>query len=210
MDDLIAAALHDAKNGLNTLGVWLDQADRANPSPALDQARHQAARINTQLVELLALYREERGILRLAIADHDLYDFLDDLKQEWLPPPDTAIVLHWPDAPPIPAWAFDAYQVKLVLFDALRNALRHAHSTVSLHLSQEPGGGLRFTVADDGPGFPDDSGRLGATMGNGGSGLGLRFARLVASHHTTPGGKQGRLEMNNAPTGGALFSLILP
>lgn len=210
MDDLIAAALHDAKNGLNTLGVWLEQASRATPSPALDQARLQAVRINSQLVELLALYREDRGILRLAVADQDLYDFLDDLKQEWLPPPETAITLQWPDTPPIQAWAFDAYQVKLVLFDALRNALRHARSAVSLSLALEPGGGLRFTVADDGPGFPDDPSQLGHAMGDSGSGLGLRFAQLVASHHATPAGKQGRLEMKNAPTGGALFSLILP
>jgi len=208
MDDLLAATLHDAKNGLNALAVWLDQAKKSAPSLALAQAQQQVDRLNTQLVELLALYRNEKALLRLNIADHDLADFWDDLKSEWVSPPDTAITLRWPTDNPVPVWAFDAYQVKLVLFDALRNALRHALTEIHIDAVAESGGGIRFTVADDGPGFPDHHESKG--MDAQGSGLGLAFARLIAEHHRTPNGKSGWIEMKNAPTGGALFSLILP
>lgn len=208
MDDLIAATLHDAKNGLNALMAWLDQARASVPAPALEQAQRQVDRINAQLVELLALYREDRGILRLAIADHDLADFLEDLKSEWLAPPDSGITVQWPASSPVPAWAFDAYQVKLVLFDALRNALRHARQNVEIRIDSPAEGGLCFTVADDGPGFSENN--LGKAMDANGSGLGLSFARIIAEHHRTPGGKTGQIEMKNAPQGGAQFSLLLP
>ncbi|GAB2180322.1 HAMP domain-containing sensor histidine kinase [Denitratisoma sp. agr-D3] len=208
MDDLIAATLHDAKNGLNALMAWLDQARSSVSAPALEQAQRQVERINAQLVELLALYREDRGILRLAIADHDLLDFLDDMKSEWLSPPDTTVTIQWPDSSPVPVWAFDAYQVKLVLFDALRNALRHAKQTIALRIEKDAEGGLRFVVADDGPGFAENN--LVKAMDAAGSGLGLSFARIIAEHHRTPSGKTGRIEMQNAPQGGALFSLLLP
>ncbi|RTL54978.1 MAG: HAMP domain-containing histidine kinase [Rhodocyclaceae bacterium] len=208
MDTLLATVIHDAKNGLATLGAWLEQARAQTPSPALEEACRQAQRINTQLVELLALHRGSEGTLRLAIADHDLADFVDDLKAEWLAPPQSTITVSWPaDAGRIGAWAFDAYQVKLVLLDVLRNALRHARTTVALRLAVEPGGGIRFTVQDDGPGFPVAH---SATMHDQGSGLGLSFARLIAREHRTPNGKHGDIEMKNAPQGGALFSLILP
>jgi hypothetical protein len=80
---------------------------------------------------------------------------------------------------------------------------------VSVAVAAEAGGGIRFTVADDGPGYPDSvlAGEE-AAMTESSSGLGLIFARLVAVHHATPAGKVGRVELANA--GGAVFSLILP
>lgn len=207
MDDLIAAAIHDAKNDLNSLVAWLDRARRENPADALDQARAGADRINARLVALLALYREQQGTLRLAVSDRDMADFLADMAAEWRSPPDLPQV-RWPARSPVAAWAFDAYQVKLALFDALRNAQRFARSRVELRVEAETGGGLRFIVADDGPGYPEPV--TDKPMDADGSGLGLAFARLIAARHRRPDGATGRIEMKNAPTGGALFSLILP
>ena len=212
MDDLIAATLHDAKNSLNALLVWLDRAERGDGAAPIQQARQQVAVINGQLVELLALYREGKGSLRLHIADQDLRDYFDDLKCEWPVVPDQAAI-RWPEDFPVPAWAFDGYQVKLVLFDALRNALRHARGQVDIRVAFDATEKyLSLTVADDGPGFPEQklAAEQGKAMDASGSGLGLIFARLIAEHHRTPDGRQGRLEMKNAPTGGALFSFWLP
>jgi len=209
MDSLVAAAIHDAKNALTALNTWLAEAQRQAPSPALGQAQAVAARISAQLVELLTLYRADQGRLRLAIEDHYLDDFLADVMAELGPPPAAIAVETDFAAAAIGAWAFDAYQVKFALLDALRNALRHASGRVGFTLSAEPNGGIRFTVADDGAGFPETvlAGGAGA-MTETSSGLGLSFARLIAERHVTPAGRHGRIELINE--GGAHFVLVLP
>ncbi|MDD5174976.1 MAG: HAMP domain-containing sensor histidine kinase [Sterolibacterium sp.] len=227
MDTLVAAAIHDAKNALSALGVWLDEAQREcgseNPSPALKQAKAVTATISGQLVELLALYRAGEGSLRLAVEDHHLEDYLTDLMAELA---DTRAANGIEGNAPIvidtdfafargnAAWAFDAYLVKFVLLDALRNALRHARQRIHFAITAEPGGGIRFSITDDGDGFPEDILRSESskTMSADSSGLGLSFARTIASRHATPSGQHGRLELTNQGLGGkgARFSLILP
>jgi signal transduction histidine kinase len=210
MDALVAVAIHDAKNGLTSLNTWLEEAQREHPSAAITEAQAVATRIGAQLVELLALYRENEGSLRLAIDDHYLSDFCSDLFAELSIPPGSAIELRTETAAAdeIGTWAFDAYQVKMVLLDALRNAARHANHWIQFGIRQTDEG-LCFSVSDDGPGFPDELLAGGeTTMASGGSGLGLSFAHLIARRHATPNGRQGRIEMHN--DNGAVFRLHLP
>lgn len=214
MDNLVAAALHDAKNALAALQVWLDQARKQAPSEPLDQAKAMATRLGTQLVELLAVYRQEQGSLRMSVADHDLCDFIDDLRAEWVLAPDSKIEVVWDsagNAARLGAWAFDGYLVKMVLLDALRNAERQQPKHIELKLSADADG-LRFTIQDDGPGLNDGPSPAhgDAPMHTGGSGLGLSFARIIAEAHHNPKGQSGRVEIMNAPEGGALFFLLLP
>lgn len=225
MEILVAAAIHDAKNALSSLGVWLDKAQResAKPSQALTQAKAITATISGQLVELLALYRAGEGSLRMAVEDHHLEDFLTDLMAELsdtLPMENDdgatapAIETDFGAASDIDAWAFDAYLVKFVLLDALRNALRHARRQIRFSVAAEPGGGIRFSIADDGDGYPDAILRAESNteMSAQSSGLGLNFGRLIAARHATPAGRHGRLELANdgLGKGGARLSLILP
>lgn len=210
MDSLVAVAIHDAKNALHALNAWLTLARRDCPGPALVQAQAVAGRVSSQLVELLALYRADQHSLRLAIADHHVDDLLADVLAELAAPPDAvAIQTDFAAAAEIGAWALDAYQVKFVLLDALRNAQRHANRRVLFGVAAEAGGGIRFTVADDGPGFPADLlAGSACKMGEASSGLGLSFARLIAERHVTPAGGRGRVELANDD--GARFCLILP
>jgi signal transduction histidine kinase len=211
MNPLIAGCIHDAKNGLNLLNTWLEEARRAAPSPALEEARAVSARISAQLVELLTLYRAGENSLRLAIEDHDLIDFCEDVTAEIILPPGSnhQIESDLGAAAALGAWAFDAYQVKMVLQEALRNALRHGRQRIRFAVAAQAGGGLRFTVSDDGPGFPQEvlDGEAVA-MDSGSSGIGLVFARLIAERHAIPDGHRGRIELAN--DGGAVFALVLP
>lgn len=211
MNPLIAGAIHDAKNGLNLLNTWLEEARRAAPSAAIDEARAVAARISAQLVELLAIYRAGEDSLRLAVEDHDLLDFCREVTAEIILPPGNAVGIETDlaAATALGAWAFDAYQVKMVLQEALRNALRHGRQRVRFAVAAQAGGGLRFTVGDDGAGYPQEvlDGEP-RTMDSGSSGIGLVFARLIAERHATPGGRHGRIELANE--GGAVFALVLP
>jgi len=213
MDKLVAAVIHDAKNALQALDTKLADAASRPAGADFSAARGDVARIAAQLAELLTLFRAQNGQLRLAIDDHDLADFIDDLLAELGPPPaGIRIEAETTAAERIGRWAFDAYLVRLALLDALRNALRHARGVVRLGLDQPAEGGLRFTVADDGPGFPDGVLTGTAAPSAAGTGLGLSFARLIAEHHATPAGQHGRVELANAAgaAGGAILRFILP
>lgn len=225
MEVLLAAAIHDAKNALNSLGVWLDKAQQecGGQSSSLIQAKAVTATISGQLVELLALYRAGEGNLRMAVEDQYLEDFLSDLMSELAStrPADDAdggaarsMETDFAAAKDIGAWAFDAYLVKFVLLDGLRNALRHARERIHFSIAEEPGGGIRFDIADDGEGYPDEILRAESTakMTPESSGLGLSFARVIAERHATPAGRHGRVDLANdgLGKGGARLSLILP
>lgn len=216
MNALIAAAIHDAKNGLHALNACLIDAQNKAPSPALGEARIIADQIGAQLVELLAVYRASEGNLRLAVDDHDLREFLEEIQLEPLLPLALrhAINVSWDLAAidDIGAWAFDAYQVKLVVLDALRNAVRHAKTQVRCSVARATDGGLDFSVQDDGPGFPAEvlSGE-DTSMSADSSGLGLLFARLIAARHITPNGQHGKVTLDNQGiNGGARLTLHLP
>ncbi len=210
IDSLVAAAVHDAKNALLVLDTQLAQAQSHPASADFSGARAQVMRVAAQLTELLTLYRSQNGQLRLTIDDCDLTDFLDDSACELgALPPGIELKIDRSVAVALGVWAFDAHLVKLALLDALRNALRHAKSEICFSLVREPGGGIRFIVVDDGPGYPAAvlAGEQ-AHAGNDGTGLGLSFARLIAATHATPDGRRGRLELANTP--GACLALILP
>ncbi len=231
MDSLVAVAIHDAKNSLNALGVWLDRARHEatatgckTVSPALEMATEITVALTGQLVELLALYRVGEGSLRMAVEDHSLADFLEDLMSEVRGASAEKAVLvietDFAAATEIGEWAFDAYLVRFVLLDALRNARRHARQAIRFSLVSQHAGGLCFSVEDDGSGYPDDILRSAAgggaadssVMSATSSGLGLTFARVIAGSHKAPGDQHGRLELANdgLGKGGARFSLLLP
>ncbi|MBV2235769.1 MAG: hypothetical protein KUL75_09520 [Sterolibacterium sp.] len=248
MDSLVAVAIHDAKNSLNSLGVLLararqdfsrrEQVHSVQPAdcPALKQAEALVGLLTGQLVELLAFYRAGEGSLRMSIEDHLLPDFLAEVMAEFAVSRSAEDVIRvetdFSVAEEIGPWVFDAYLVKFALLDALRNAVRHAHRKVRFSIGHLMAEGMRFTVEDDGPGYPEEIlGDFGSTCngwigeagsGTGGrTGLGLSFARLIASRHAVPSGQsrragqQGRLELANdgfAAEGGqgARLTLILP
>lgn len=209
-DPLVAAAIHDAKNVLLALDTQLAAAEQRPADVDFPQMRSTVGRLAGQLAELLTLFRAQNGQLRLAIDDHDLTDFLDDVRTELGSLP-AGIVLSVETGPAalLGAWAFDAYLVKLALLDALRNAGRHARARIALVLSQPQDGGICFTVADDGPGYPQAALENADIAASGsGTGLGLSFVRLIAARHATPGGKHGRVKLENSP--GATLKIFLP
>ncbi len=210
LDPLVAAAIHDAKNALMALDTQLAEMQRRPASADFLSTRGAIARIAGQLTKLLTLYRAQGEQLRLAIDDHDLSDFVDDLVTELGPLP-IGITLTCDRAAisKMGAWAFDAFLVKLALLDALRNALRHARASVTITVSAQPQGGIFFSVSDDGPGYPELI-LIGAIThsGSDGTGLGLTFARLIAERHATPAGRHGHVELTNTP--GATLRLYLP
>jgi signal transduction histidine kinase len=208
VDELIATAIHDAKNRLGAVDALLASAEECNA--AVGEARQLTRDINRQLVELLAFYREGAGVLRLVVDDHDLVNFCHDVRDEFILPAHSGLVVEtdFTAADRLGAWAFDGYQAQLILLDALRNAARFAQRTLRFQL-EAMDRGICFVVADDGPGYPPEVlAGANAAMSPGSTGLGLRFARLIAARHTTPDGRCGSVLLSNVD--GAEFRLCLP
>lgn len=105
--------------------------------------------------------------------------------------------------------------IERIVAPVLENAARHARSRVDVTAAREPRL-VRLTVADDGPGVPDDvreqifvpGYRAAAADGSGGAaegaGLGLALARRLAR------GAGGDVVCEPATGPGARFSVLLP
>ena len=95
----------------------------------------------------------------------------------------------------------------------LANAQRHAEGAVTVRLEGEDETWLRLEIADDGNGVPKGQRRRifdrfvrldeSRSRDEGGAGLGLAIVRDVVVEH------RGRVEVVDAPEGGALFRLLL-
>lgn len=199
---LVALTLHDVKNRLAA------QAARAESAADLE-ARNALIESAETLSRLLTLFKAEQGLLGLAVDADCPADLLQELAVLRLPAGAPRIVVAADEAPPL--WYYDRNLVRMVLNNALHNALRHAREEISLSARQTADGSfLILSVTDDGPGFPPAM--LGlfpspTPLSEEGTGLGLLLSQRVAEMHGTPAGP-GSIRLSNQP--GACFSLWLP
>ena len=85
----------------------------------------------------------------------------------------------------------------------LENVIAHTPEGTDFAVSlQRTGTGARLTVADDGPGLPDNA-HVRGRSDRGSTGLGLDIARRCAE------GSGGEMTLGASPSGGALVTLVL-
>ena len=106
-------------------------------------------------------------------------------------------------------WSFDAMRIEQALVNLVRNALQASAPPAEVLLKVvDDGDGLRFTVADRGPGVPSEMRpRLFEPFVTGraeGTGLGLAVVRRVVELHG------GRVTIERRHGGGSVFVLWLP
>ena len=199
-DDLAALTIHDVKNRLALLA---SRAEARGDGETLHGALDAAA----TLTRLLVFYKAEKGSLNLDLEARVPADLLAELAIEI--GQQTALAVHAESSAAPTLWFYDENLVRMVLLNALYNALRYARQQVTLAASVRDGY-LEFSVADDGPGYP--AAMLAQpldmqAMSREGTGLGLHLASRVAALHSNAG-RSGGIELSNA--GGAVFRLRLP
>ena len=198
--EVAAFTIHDVKN---RLAVLAGRAEEKGDSETLRGVLEAAA----TLTRLLAFYKAEEGGLDVAIDARSPSDVLNELAREICRQTDLAISVDLDAAPTL--GFYDEALVRMVLLQALYNALRHARRQVRL-AARTVDGWLEFSVADDGPGYPEAM--LGQpvamrSLSREGTGLGLFLAGQVAASHCHEG-RQGYVELANGD--GAVFRLRLP
>jgi signal transduction histidine kinase len=198
--EIAALTIHDVKNRLARLAA---RAEGKGDTETLRTALEAAA----TLTQLLAFYKSENGILRPDIEAHAPADLIEELVEEGKGIGTVRLRLE-ADAAPTLAF-YDEALVRMVLANALHNAMRYARQEIVVSCVEQDGQ-IAFVVRDDGAGYPDsvlaDAGDS-APVTRDGTGLGLRLARRVAELHENAG-RRGRLLLGNDR--GGVFTLRLP
>ncbi len=218
---VLACSVHDMKNSLCMLiqSTELIQAEGNKLSEdareELARLHYEANRLNSNLLQLLSLYRLERDQLPIQIDEHFLAEIFEELllkNQYFAAQRGIEVVVEVNENL---SWFFDRDLVLNILNDAIANALRYSSKRI-LVSAVVVANVLQLKVADDGPGFPDfmlqdaspDMNKLNLRHGH--TGLGIFFAKLIAQAHRNKT-LRGQVSLENGGVlCGGVFSLSLP
>jgi hypothetical protein len=177
--------------------------------------QYEAARVNTTLVQLLALYKLEQDQLPLNIGYHGVLDFVESVTAQHAELMTVRQIDVRCDIDDELSWFFDYDLCASVINNVITNTIRYTkHQIVITAWSENEQ--LVIEIADDGPGYPPSmveqaaNYMLGINHSTGSTGLGLFFAGQVAALHQK-NGHSGRIELHNARRlPGGEFRLYLP
>ncbi|WP_421131422.1 sensor histidine kinase [Alteromonas sp. A079] len=218
---VLAAAVHDMKNSLFLLIQSIETLAQSLPKESADAREHvanvhyEASRLNTNLVQVLSLYRAELESLPVTIDECFIADLLNDVvgsnriytKQKAI-----TININVDDAL---SWYLDSELIYLLINDVLVNALKYGASQIEISATNDEDY-LTVQVEDDGDGYPlsmlDKSAEALSDfqLSQGRTGLGLFFAKLIAKAHSQ-GDNVGEIHLSNGgKLGGSVFVVKIP
>ncbi|MFZ9879881.1 MAG: sensor histidine kinase [Phycisphaerales bacterium] len=231
---LTGGLAHEIKNPLSTIGLNVQLASESIADSSLpddDKATlvrrvETVSREATRLANILNDFLRFAGRIKLAPADTDLREIVEELCDFYRPQADQARVVLRSDVPTVPIVArVDASLVKQALLNLLINATQAMAAAdapareLLVRLEPPPSGPpkaprdtagpmISVHVIDTGPGIPVErhaeifrpyvSGRKG------GSGLGLAVTRRIVEEHG------GRIDLHSEPGRGSDFIVRLP
>jgi signal transduction histidine kinase len=224
-DEFVSVVSHELRSPLTAL-MGITEGLRALPDMDpkrtrgwLDIMQREIERMSAILDDLLRLSRIESGRVALNVEELDLRALVDQV---------TAVLKQRPERPafrvhvdgPLPSLRADPARMTQVLHNVLENAVKYGSPqrpirvTLGTHRGEDGRAAVRVTVRDRGPGIPEEDlerifqpfYRSTSREANGprGTGLGLAIARSLVARHG------GRIRAENAPGGGALFTISIP
>lgn len=218
---VLASSVHDMKNSLgmllNTLAEVMVKYPPQDAAHAKSYAvlEYEAARINSELIQLLSLYRLDHDNVRAYIEECLVVDVLNEQiarNQGLLQTRSIELELDCDEAL---SGYFDSDLVGGVVNNILVNCARYSKHKLRLAAAQTPEG-LCIAIEDDGPGYPEhmlDAATFSQARANFSDGrphLGLMFANKVALMHKNKS-QQGFIRLHNKSSlGGGCFKLFLP
>ncbi|MBW8192421.1 HAMP domain-containing histidine kinase [Neiella marina] len=219
---VLAACVHDMKNSLFMLLQSIEQLADNNDLPAdqqqeLAKLHYEAYRVNTNLMQLLGLYRMERDRLPLTIEEYFVSDLVEELIVKNSLYLESKGIEIETDVDPDLVWYLDGDLINNLLTDVVNNALRYCDKRLMIRAQVCQQGLLNITLEDDGPGYPEnmlqfrvDRETQSFDVKSGRTGLGLYFAGLIASSHKNKS-VHGDIKLaNGGQYGGSVFTLTLP
>ncbi len=222
----LASTAHDMKNSISVLSGTLERLlDGASPEtgkayPQMAQMLYQTRRLNDNLMQLLALYKQvgqpEYPFDVQPIAVSELAEQVVALSRVLLQARGIRLEV---EVDPELIWHLDEDLIVGVVSHAVNNAVNYTRDRIRLALRQD-GELLEIRVEDNGDGYPQALLEAGAAALSGvasgvnfqtnSAGLGLYFAREVARMHRHRGRAGGVHLENGGRLGGGCFVLTLP
>lgn len=217
---VLASSVHDMKNSLgmllSTLANMMENSPPTDPQQAafFSTLEYEAARINGELVQLLALYRMDEKTLAMKIDEHHVFDVIEEQSAR----NDTLFKSRNIDVSLMCAddliWYFDEEMIGGVLNNLLVNCARYCRHQLQVSAAIE-NGFLCIAVADDGTGYPESmlvnqSAEEGVSFSSGSTRLGLLFAHKVMELHKSKQGQGYLVIANQGALGGGVIKLYLP
>ena len=217
----LASSVHDMKNSVSMLIGGLDKtlaaADSENLAAysELVQMNHEIKRINSNLIQLLTLYKLGEEIYPFDPQSVCVEDFLHSLSaqnSELLKSHDITLEIH---AESDLHWYFDEDLISGVVSNALNNAMRYTSGCIRL-IANNNEGMLELRIEDNGSGYPASmlqesiDNMRGVDFQGGSTGLGLYFSAMVARLHHNHGRWGDVMLENGGSLEGGCFVLHLP
>jgi signal transduction histidine kinase len=218
---VLASSVHDMKNSLgmllNSLEVMAQEAPPQNEAQKkyFSTLSYEASRINSELVQLLGLYRMQHEQFIVQVDEHVVSDVIEDqlARNDMLF--QTRNVHVDVACDPDLRWYFDCDLIGGIINNILVNCVRYSRARMEIR-ARIVGGMLCLAIADDGRGYPQamlDAPQVenaGVSFSTGSTNLGLLFAHRVTALHQEHG-RQGYIHLaNDGPLGGGVLSLYLP
>lgn len=218
---VLASSVHDMKNSVGMLVASLEKFLEDHPPTNAAQLNHynvlqyEASRINTELVQLLTIYRMQNGHLPVRMDQHFVVDILEDQVARNHAMLDSRHIDLKLECEDNLEWFFDADLVGSVVQNVLVNCARYTRKELLLRAWVEDDL-LHIMIADDGTGYPPAMLISPAEMveevqvSGGNTRLGLYFADKIAAMHKQKN-RVGYINLDNgAPLGGGCFRMVLP
>ena len=219
---ILATSVHDIKNSLFMLLQSIENLDLAEnltkeQHKSFADLHYQTSRINSTVMQLLSLYRDEKKQLPIYIEENSVNELLVDMIDRhrlYLNSHNINVSIN---AENDLYGYFDIDLIGYLLGDIFVNALRHTKGEVIITAFYEASF-LVFKIEDDGEGYPEhmldindkenEFSNFNATKGR--SGLGLLFAKKIAAAHKVKS-LQGQIMLENKLNdSGCIFTLRLP
>lgn len=216
---VLASSVHDMKN---SLGMLLGSLEEIIEESSEESDRHQkrlsilqyeATRINTELVQLLSLYRFQHQTDIIRIDEN----YIDETIEDQVARNDVLFKTQGIDLAvecEADIWLYDNDLVGSVIHNVLVNGTRYANKQMQLTAKVE-NDYLVIEVADDGNGFPSkmiDAASLDSDAHSDGNStqLGLFFAAKIAELHQQKE-RVGYITLaNGGALGGGVFTIYIP
>ena len=224
-DDLMKMIVHDLKSPLTSVLAALEMvldgdfgAVNEGQRRALGDAEAKAEDLLALIEDLLEVARIEETSIQLDLQPIAPAALLTEILHEWhmrLAQEEAIATMDVADDTPV--FHADKGLVKRVFSNLIQNALTHSPRSVTISLrarADAASGGVLFTVADNGPGIPQEyheiifrkfeQAKTPSTPRVRSSGLGLAFCKLAVDAHG------GRIWVQSAEGKGSQFHFTLP
>jgi NtrC-family two-component system sensor histidine kinase KinB len=217
--EFVMTASHELKTPLQSLGMSIEllregAADKLNDKQKqlLDAAGEELARLKSLISDLLDLSKIEAGKVEMEfdlvspgmLAEKATGVFQAQAEEKH-------IELTVDASEDVPEVRADANKITWVLTNLIANALRYAHSKITVSV-RRAGPWAHLSVADDGEGIPPEYQarifekfvQVKSEKSVGGTGLGLSICKEIVRAH------KGTIWVDSAPGEGSMFTFTLP